>query len=113
MQIPFLSHHLAGSRKAGSTMAFIRSIENSIPACRDARPRDAGVSDDEEHWQKKEARRLARDTAQLSPVTLGARPTSGCCLPTLMTGEISEYPPLHTNMFELAVMFIEMGALLY
>ena len=26
---------------------------------------------DEEHWQKKEARRLARDTAELNPVTLG------------------------------------------
>ena len=32
---------------------------------------DAGNAD-EDHWQRKEARRLARDLAQLNPVTLGA-----------------------------------------
>ncbi len=32
-----------------------------------------GVDEDEEHWQRKEARRLARDKAELNPLTLGAR----------------------------------------
>ena len=32
----------------------------------------SGSDDDEEHWQRKEARRLVRDKAALNPLTLGA-----------------------------------------
>lgn len=39
--------------------------------CRAARHAAAESSDDEEHFSKKEAARLARDKARLNPLTLG------------------------------------------
>ena len=38
----------------------------------DRQDRAGSGSDDEEHWQRKEARRLVRDKAALNPLTLGA-----------------------------------------
>lgn len=36
------------------------------------REQGQGSDEDEEHWQRKEARRLVRDKAELNPLTLGA-----------------------------------------
>ena len=37
------------------------------------RDQGQGLDEDEEHWQRKEARRLVRDKAALNPLVLGAR----------------------------------------